>query len=112
MTNTAVQRNDGELERMRAVAASGDDPPVLMLNLNRYAKAADYPHGELYLAYMRALEALLPRVGAKILWRTPVFGQIVGEQPLDEVLAVWYPSHEAFLGMPSVEGAKIGRAHV
>ena len=53
MTNTAVQRNDGELERMRAVAASGDDPPVLMLNLNRYAKAADYPHGELYLAYMR-----------------------------------------------------------
>lgn len=65
------RRNESELEAIRAVARSGDDKPVLMLNLNRYAEGAGYPQGDLYRRYMSVLEVLLPRVGAEILWRTP-----------------------------------------
>ncbi len=99
-------RNPDELERITAIATSADDHPVLMLNLNCYSKAAGYPRGELYLEYMAVLEAMLDSVGAKVLWRTPVFGQPVGVQPLDEILAVWYPSHQTFIDLPRAPGAE------
>ena len=105
MTKMAFPRNDSELEAIRAIVASGDDKPVIMLNLNRYVSQAGYPDGQLYLSYISALEALLSRVGAAILWRTPVFGQPVGEQVIDEVLAVWYPTHQTFLELPNSPGA-------
>ncbi len=99
------ERNESELAAIRAIAQSGDDKPVVMLNLNRYAEDAGYPEGDPYRSYMSVLEVLLPRVGAKILWRTPVFGQPVGEQPIDEILAAWYPTHQAFLDLPDAPGA-------
>lgn len=105
MTQMAFPRNDAELETIRTIVASGDDQPVIMLNLNRYVSQAEYPEGHLYLSYMSALEALLSRVGAAILWRTPVFGQPVGDQAIDEVLAVWYPTHQTFLELPNSPGA-------
>ncbi|NKB55514.1 MAG: hypothetical protein GKS00_04170 [Alphaproteobacteria bacterium] len=55
---------------------------------------------------MAGLEAFLPAVGGAILWRHPVFGQAVGEQPLDEILAAWYPSHQAFLDLAGAPGAE------
>ncbi len=100
------RRNESELEAIRLVAQSGHDKPVVMLNLNRYVEEAEYPEGDLYRSYMSVLEGLLPRVGAKILWRTPVFGQPVGEQPIDEILAAWYPTHQAFLELPDAPGAE------
>ena len=90
---SAVARNEDELEAIKAVAESGADRPLLMLNLNRYRDEAGFPGGGLYRDYMAALDRLLPAVGAAIRWRSPVHGQAVGEQPLHEVLAVWYPSH-------------------
>lgn len=105
MSEEAIRRNDAELAAIRAIAKSGNDQPVLMLNLNRYAKAAGFPHGELYRSYMSVLEDFLPVVGGKILWRHPVYGQPVGEQKLDEVLAAWYPTHQAFLDLPTAPGA-------
>ncbi len=106
MSEEAIRRNEAELAAIRAIATSGNDPPVLMLNLNRYAKTAGFPHGELYRSYMSVLEAFLPVVGGKILWRHPVYGQPVGEQKLDEVLAAWYPTHQAFLDLPTAPGAE------
>ncbi len=105
MSEKAIRRNDAELAAIRAIANSGNDQPVLMLNLNRYSKEAEFPNGELYRCYMSVLEAFLPVVGGKILWRHPVYGQPVGAQKLDEVLAAWYPSHQAFLDLPSAPGA-------
>ena len=93
------------MARIKAIAESGDDRPVVMLNLNRYAPDSGFPDGGLYHDYMDALSRLLPEVGAKILWRSPVHGQVVGEQPVHEVLAVWYPSHAAFVAMPQAAGA-------
>ncbi len=100
-----LTRNDAELEIIKAIAAGTEDPPVLMLNLNRYKPSAGFPGNGLHRDYIAGLEAFLPAVGGKILWRHPVFGQAVGDQPLDEVLAAWYPSHQAFLDLASAPGA-------
>jgi uncharacterized protein (DUF1330 family) len=77
-----------------------------MLNLNRYTDAAGYPDGDLYRRYMTVLDDLLPKVGGRILWRTRVLGQAVGEQAVDEILAVWYPSHQAFVDLPHAPGGE------
>lgn len=105
-TPEAVRRNDGEMAEIEAIAAGGADRPVLMLNLNRYKPGVGFPDGGLYRDYMAALDRLLPQVGARILWRSAVHGQIVGAQAIDEVLAVWYPSHAAFVAMPRATGAE------
>ena len=105
-TPKAVRRNDLELAKIKAIAESGDDRPVVMLNLNRYAPGSGFPDEGLYYDYMDALARLLPEVGAKVVWRSPVHGQVVGEQPIDEVLAIWYPSHAAFVAMPQAAGAE------
>ena len=99
-------RDEKETAVIRAVAKSGDDRPVTRINLNRYTSEADFPDGELYLAYINGLEAFLPNAGGKILWRTPVLGCVVGDQVIDEILAAWYPSHQAFLDLPKVLGAE------
>ena len=99
-------RNEFEISRIQDIANSGNDQPVLMLNLNYYSSAAAFPNGELYQQYMAVLEDFLPVVGARILWRHPVVGQVTGEQPLHEVLAAWYPTHQAFLDLPTAPGAE------
>lgn len=106
MTTMPFPRNPQETKAITAIAESGQDRPVLMLNLNRYKPGAGFPDGELYRRYVTGLEAFLPVVGGAILWRTPVFGQPVGEQQIDEVLAAWYPSHRAFLDLPHAPGAE------
>src|SRR3546814_4401119 len=45
---------------------------------------------------MLKLHDFCNRAGARILWCTPVFGQAVGTQHIDEILAVWYPTHKTF----------------
>lgn len=106
MSENIVLPNESEFETIRAIAQGGRDQPVLMLNLNRYSADAGFPDGDNYHKYMSVLEALLVRVGAKILWRTPVYGQPVGEQPIDEILAAWYPTHQAFVELPDAPGAR------
>ena len=88
----------GDFAKIEEIANSDDDKPVLMVNLNKYAEG-EYPNGTIYKDYMKALDVLLEKVGAKILWRTPVYGQPIGTQPLDEILGAWYPSHKAFLAL-------------
>lgn len=101
MTNQHTDRVPSESDAIRAIAESGHDAPFLMLNLNRYTIAAAFPHGEEYQSYVAKIEEAVGRVGGKLLWRTPVSGQPVGceHDRVDEILAVWYPSHAAFLGL-------------
>ncbi len=95
-----------EIEKVRKIAASDNDSPVLMLNLNLYSAAAEFPNGALYRRYMHVLEGFLPVVGAKILWRHQVHGQVMGDSPINEVLAAWYPSHQAFLELRHAPGSE------
>lgn len=93
--------NPLEIENFKAIAQSGADGAVFMLNLNKFRVEAHYPLGELYTDYMAVLDTLLSQVGGKILWRTRVLGQVVGNQDIDEALGIWYPSHQAFLDLMS-----------
>jgi hypothetical protein len=104
--NYVNKRNDSEIQLIRDIAESNSDGPVMMMNLNYYSAEASFPNGEIYKSYMSVLEKFLPVVGAKILWRHPVFGQVTGEQPLHEILAAWYPTHQAFLDLPNAPGAE------
>ena len=104
--NEVNKRNDAEIRAISEIASSANDKPVLMLNLNLYSAEADFPNGQLYKNYMSVLEAFLPAVGAKVLWRHPVYGQATGEQRLHEILAAWYPTHQAFLDLPEAPGAE------
>ncbi len=106
MPPAQLGRNEDEQLVIRAIAQGGDDRPVLMLNLNRYKPDAGFPGSGLHQEYMAGLEAFLPVVGGRILWRMPVYGQAVGEQKIDEILAAWYPSHQAFLDLASAPGSE------
>ncbi|MDG2004744.1 MAG: hypothetical protein P8J20_15590 [Novosphingobium sp.] len=102
MLPNKLRRNDKDISAIRSIAQGGEDGPVLMMNLNAYTPAAGYPQGELYQQYISGLEALVESLGARILWRLPVLGQPVGEEHLaDELLAIWYPNHQAYLDVPN-----------
>ncbi len=101
-----LKRNENEIAAIEALVARGEDRPVLMLNMNTYKAGTGYPSGGLYGQYIGVLEGVLARLGARIAWRTPVFGQPVGEQlRVDEILGIWYPSHQAFLNFSATPGA-------
>ena len=108
MMNEHITRVQSEIDSITATAESGHDSPVLMLNLNRYTVAAGYPDGDEYRTYMAQIEESVGRVGGKVLWRTPVAGQPVGceHDGVDEILAVWFPSHAAFLSLRTAEGSE------
>ncbi len=101
-------------EQLAAVAASagGDaDGPLVMLNLNRYRERAAYtedppggaspdvPGREAYERYGDAALAVLQRLGGEVLWQTRATMTVIGDADdrYDEVIAVRYPSAQAFL---------------
>ena len=98
--------NRTEFEIIRAIAASGEDKPVLMLNMNRYTQEAGFPDGDLYNAYMSGLEKFVVVTGGKIIWRHAVLGQALGDQQVHEVLGAWFPTHQAWLDMIRAPGAE------
>jgi len=109
-----VNPSDDRLAALAAVPAD-DDGPVVMLNLNRYRERADYPPGtadadvsgrEAYLRYGIVAQAAIAATGGRILWATDAAEVVIGcdHDRYDEVVAVWYPSRAAFLGLASHPG--------
>jgi len=111
-------------ERLADVAARGveDTSPVVMLNLNRYRDRARYPEGtpdadvsgrEAYLRYGVVAYAAIKSVGGEILWATDAAETVIGcdHDVYDEVVAVWYPSRAAFLGLAEFPGYMEAHAH-
>lgn len=87
-----IEPDESQIEALAARAAD-DDPPVVMLNLNRYRDR------DVYLKYGVVAAAMLDRIGARVLWRADAAATVVGTagDEYDEVIAVWYPSCSAFL---------------
>ena len=98
--------NIAEIENFKRISKSSADTSVFMLNLNRYSDEAGYPEGTLYKNYMSILEKLLLEVGGKVLWRTNVQSQVVGNQKIDEALGIWYPSHKSFMQLMNAPSSK------
>ena len=111
-------------ERLARTAAIGvEDPsPVVMLNLNRYRDRAAYPDGtadadvsgrEAYLRYGIVAFAAIKSVGGAILWATDAAETVIGcdHDDYDEVVAVWYPSRAAFLGLAAYPGYLEAHGH-
>ena len=107
----AIDPDSSQLEAIAAAANGPDDGPIVMLNMNRYRERAAYegevPGGadpdvggrEAYARYGQVAMAMLGRLGARILWHAGAEMTVIGEpdERYDEVIAVWYPSHAAFL---------------
>jgi hypothetical protein len=101
-----LQRNDDDFAIVRRIAESGQDRPVLMLNMNRYMPSSGFPDRGAYHDYITGLGPFLEAAGAKLLWRFPVLGQAVGDQQVDEIIACWYPLHQHFLKLYEAPGAE------
>jgi uncharacterized protein (DUF1330 family) len=108
-----VSPTQEQLAEVQAIAGTPADGPVIMLNLNRYRERAVYdappPDGmspdvggrEAYERYAAVALGVLAREGGQILWQAASPGTVIGEQSdrYDEVIAVEYPSHAAFLAL-------------
>ena len=99
------ERNDVDLERMKKIAASDNDEPLLMLNLNRYI-VGEYPNGKLYNEWRRVNKQMLDASEGKLLFVLPIRGKRLSNgvsEDLDEVIAFWYPTHQSFLNMTKID---------
>lgn len=100
-----LHRNENELEVIRKLISEGRDRPVLMINENAYTPEAGFPDGDLYQRYVTGLEAVVRATGGSLLWRLPVRGNPLGTAArTDEIIAIWFPSHQAYLDLPKAEG--------
>jgi uncharacterized protein (DUF1330 family) len=91
----AVNPTREQIEALAATAGTEHDGPLVMLNLNRYRDREEYErYGEVAL---RVLE----RVGGEVLWQAFASLTVIGEddERWDEVIAVRYPSVQAFLDL-------------
>jgi uncharacterized protein (DUF1330 family) len=109
----AIEPDERQLAEIAADAGGVDDRPVVMLNLNRYRERAAYESEapdaegvevsgrEAYARYGAVATAILDRIGARILWYAQAGQTVIGDDSdrYDEVIAVWYPSRAAFVGL-------------
>jgi hypothetical protein len=111
-----------EPDRLATLLDADDGAPVVMLNLNRYRDRAQYPTGtpdsdvsgrDAYLRYGLVARDAIAAVGGRILWATNVDGLVIGcaHDRYDEVVAVWYPSRRAFLGLADHPGYLEAHVH-
>jgi len=120
-----VNPTQEQLAEVAAIAGGPDDRPVIMLNLNTYRERAAYegepPGGlsadvtgrEAYERYGAVAQGVLAREGGRILWHTTSPGVVIGApgEGCDEIIAVEYPSHAAFLALAMDPGVLPALAH-
>ena len=109
----AVDPTAEQIEALQAIAGSDTDGPLVMLNLNSYRERAAYdgdpPGGEppdvsgreAYERYGRTALEVLTRVGGDVVWHAHATLTVIGDETdgCDEVIAVRYPSAQAFLAL-------------
>ena len=111
-------------EQMAAMAESGHEGPIVMVNLLKYrgnaAYAPDKPEAgkglsgrEAYQRYGMVAAKCLAEVGASIVWAGQQKFAFIGgdEQDWDEVICVRYPLRQAFLQMVSRPDYLAGTYH-
>jgi uncharacterized protein (DUF1330 family) len=95
-------------EQVDRLAGSTDPDPVIMLNLLRFKERADgidadddITGAEAYQRYGAGVQSFLAGVGGRILWAVTPQESVIGpdQGEWDLVVAVEYPSRNAFLKM-------------
>ena len=113
----SIEPTPAQLQRL---AGSMEDGPVVMLNLIRFKQRADgidaedqITGAEAYARYGAAVAEFLANIGARVLFAAQAQESVVGpDQPeWDMVIAVEYPSRQAFLEMTSDPGYLRIHAH-
>ncbi len=120
-----VNPTEAQLATIASIAGTDADGPLVMLNLNRYRERAHYetdPPGngsadvsgrEAYERYgAKALE-VLARLGGEVLWHSADALTVIGDEhdQYDEVIAVRYPSAQAFLALAMDPEIGVALAH-
>jgi uncharacterized protein (DUF1330 family) len=91
----AVNPTGEQIGALQALAGTDADGPLVMLNLNTYRDRDEYER------YGRVALEVLQRVGGEVLWAAPATMTVIGgpDDGCDEVIAVRYPSAQAFLAL-------------
>lgn len=92
-----VDPSDQELDEFLARAP---DEPFVMLNLLRYADGGR----SVYTEYLRRAAPYVEAAGARVLYLGAGQAPLVGEDPWDSIMLVWYPSPAAFRAMAEEPG--------
>jgi uncharacterized protein (DUF1330 family) len=104
-TGPSIEPTQVQFERL---AASGEDGPVMMVNLLRFKERADgidaddgISGAEAYARYGAAVQPYLEGVGGRLLLAGAATESVIGpeEGEWDAVLVAEYPSRQAFLEM-------------
>jgi uncharacterized protein (DUF1330 family) len=121
----AINPTREQLEALRGIARTDSGAPLVMLNLNRYRELAVYacdpPGGgsvdvtgrAAYERYAATALRVLARVGGDVLWQAHATHTVIGEasEHWDEVIAVRYPSAQAFLDLALDPELAVALAH-
>jgi len=120
-----VNPRQDQIAAAAAIAGTDADGPLVMLNLNRYRERAEYtsdpPGGgstdvsgrEAYERYGDVALSVLTRLGGEIRWHTMAKMTVIGDDSdiYDEVIAVRYPSAQAFLDLALDADIGVALAH-
>jgi uncharacterized protein (DUF1330 family) len=107
-------------EQFERLATSGDDGPVVMINLLRFKEQADgidaddgISGAEAYKRYGAVATRFVERAGGRILLAVQAAESVIGpsDGEWDMVLAVEYPSRAAFIGMTTDPDYQAIHAH-
>lgn len=105
--------NPTEADFKRIAATIPAETPVTSLNLLRFREQAAYPEGsgfepctgrEAYQRYLDIVQVRVARAGGHVQWTTDVLARLTGpeDEEWDAIVAVCYPSFQAFLSMLSI----------
>lgn len=105
----AVRPGDEQLKAFFSKAGTGEDGPVVMVNLLKFRERAAYPDGrdahlsgrEAYMRYGAEVSKIVAKLGGRMIYSGAVDGLMLGEvdELWDQVGLVEYPSRAAFLEM-------------
>ena len=106
-------------EQLSEAVANGSNDPIVMVNLLKFKKKAEYKDGRAentdgqtaYNRYGAEMRAFIERHGARILYMGEVKSLVIGQvdEMWDVVALVEYPSSEAFVKIAmSPDVAKFG----
>ena len=81
--STLPDKNEIEFAKIEEIANSLNDHPVFMLNLNKYFDRSGFLNqNEKYNDYIKTVYTILHETGGKMLWRSTVHDQMVGNQEI------------------------------